>query len=84
MQRKRGRTPQRLRRAAVAVYITISVTVVIGMAALAVDISALIQEIAAIRHRQELYAAGNPEEYTEQLEAIFRALGGKRSVALIE
>ena len=33
---------------------------------------------------QEFYAAGTPEEYTEQLEDIFRTLGGKRPVALIE
>lgn len=44
----------------------------------------LMQEIAAIGHGQEFYAAGNPEEYTEQLEEIFRTLGGKRPVALIE
>jgi len=44
----------------------------------------LMEEIAAIGHGQEFYAAGNPEEYTEQLETIFRALGGKRPVALIE
>ncbi len=45
---------------------------------------ALMQEIAAIGHGQEFYAAGSPEEYAEQLEDIFRALGGKRPVALIE
>ena len=44
----------------------------------------LMQEIAAIGEGQEFYAVGTPEEYTEQLQAIFRALGGKRSVALIE
>ena len=44
----------------------------------------LMQEIANIGHGQEFYAAGTPEEYTEQLETIFRALGGKRPVALIE
>lgn len=44
----------------------------------------LMQEIASLGHGQEFYAAGNPEEYTEQLETIFRALGGKRPVALIE
>ena len=44
----------------------------------------LLQEIAAIAHGLEFYAAGNPEEYTEQLETIFRTLGGKRPVALIE
>ena len=49
----------------------------------AVDRS-LMQEIAEIGGGQEFYAVGNPEEYTEQLELIFRALGGKRPVALIE
>lgn len=44
----------------------------------------LLQEIAAIGHGQEFYAVGSPEEYSEQLELIFRALGGKRSVTLIE
>ena len=44
----------------------------------------LLQEIAAIGGGQEFYAAGSPEEYSEQLELIFRALGGKRPVALIE
>lgn len=44
----------------------------------------LLQEIASIGHGQEFYASGNPEEYTEQLEDIFRTLGGKRPVALIE
>lgn len=44
----------------------------------------LMQEIASIGRGQEFYAAGNPEEYTEQLETIFRTLGGKRPVALIE
>jgi len=44
----------------------------------------LMQEIAALGHGQEFYAAGNPEEYSEQLELIFRTLGGKRPVALIE
>ena len=45
---------------------------------------ALMQEIAAIGKGQEFYAVGSPEEYSEQLEAIFKALGGKRPVALIE
>lgn len=44
----------------------------------------LLQEIATIGGGQEFYAVGNPEEYTEQLEVIFRTLGGKRPVALIE
>lgn len=44
----------------------------------------LMQEIAAIGEGQEFYAVGTPEEYTAQLEMIFRALGGKRAVALIE
>ncbi|MFN0136238.1 MAG: VWA domain-containing protein [Phycisphaerae bacterium] len=45
---------------------------------------ALMQEIAAIGGGIEFYAAGNPEEYTEQLQDIFRQLGGKRPVQLIE
>ncbi len=44
----------------------------------------VMQEIAAIANGQEFYAAGNPEEYTEQLQMIFRSLGGRRPVALIE
>lgn len=44
----------------------------------------LMQAIAEITHGQEFYAAGAPEEYTEELERIFRSLGGKRPVALIE
>ena len=45
---------------------------------------ALMQEIAHIGRGQEFYAAGSPEEYTNQLSEIFRSLGGKRPVALIE
>lgn len=44
----------------------------------------LMQEIAAITGGQEFHASGTPEEYTEELEAIFRSLGGKRPVVLIE
>ncbi len=44
----------------------------------------MMQEIATIGNGQEFYAAGSPEEYSDQLEAIFRMLGGKRPVALIE
>lgn len=44
----------------------------------------LMQQIAAIGRGQEFFAAGNPEEYTQELEMIFRALGSKRPVALIE
>ncbi|MBU0640805.1 MAG: VWA domain-containing protein [Planctomycetes bacterium] len=44
----------------------------------------IMQQIAVIGHGQEFYASGTPEEYTDQLEAIFRTLGGKRPVALIE
>lgn len=44
----------------------------------------LMQEIAAIAHGQEFYASGTVEEYTAELEAIFKTLGGKRPVALIE
>jgi hypothetical protein len=44
----------------------------------------LLQEIATIGNGKEFYAVGSPEEYSEQLELIFRTLGGKRPVALIE
>lgn len=44
----------------------------------------LMQEIAAIGGGTEFYAAGNPEEYSEQLRDIFRTLGGKRPVQLIQ
>ncbi len=44
----------------------------------------LMQEIASATGGQEFFASGSPEEYTEQLEQIFRALGGRRPVALIE
>lgn len=44
----------------------------------------LLQQIASIGHGQEFYAVGNPEEYSAQLEDIFRTLGGKRPVQLIE
>ena len=55
-------------------------TISVGTAA---DRSVL-QQIAAIGHGQEFYAAGNPQEYADQLTAIFRTLGGKREVVLIE
>jgi hypothetical protein len=45
---------------------------------------ALMQEIAATGKGQEFYAFGNPEEYSEQLREIFRSLGGKRPVVLIQ
>ncbi|MGE3180517.1 MAG: VWA domain-containing protein [Phycisphaerae bacterium] len=45
---------------------------------------ALMQEIANKTNGQEFFASGSPEEYTEELEHIFRSLGGKRPVALIE
>lgn len=44
----------------------------------------LMEQIAAIGLGQHFHAQGTPEEYTDQLEAIFRTLGGKRPVALIE
>lgn len=44
----------------------------------------LMQAIASKASGQEFYAVGSPEEYTEQLKDIFRTLGGKRPVALIE
>lgn len=45
---------------------------------------ALMQQIAAIGHGEEFYAAGSPDEYAVQLEEIFRTLGGKRPVVLID
>jgi hypothetical protein len=48
-----------------------------------VDLS-VTKKIAALGNGQEFEAIGNPEEYTEELEKIFRHLGGKRTVALIE
>ncbi len=44
----------------------------------------LMQEIATIGGGQEFFAGGSPEEYTAQLAMIFRTLGGRRPVALIE
>lgn len=41
-------------------------------------------QIAQIGRGQEFYASGDPSTYTEELREIFRALGGKRPVALIE
>jgi hypothetical protein len=44
----------------------------------------VMQTVAAKGHGQEFFASGSPEQYTQELEDIFRALGGKRPVALIE
>lgn len=44
----------------------------------------IMQAIAEKGHGQEFFASGSPEEYSEELENIFRSLGGKRPVALIE
>lgn len=44
----------------------------------------LMQEIASIGHGEEFAAMGTPEEYTAQLQEIFRKLGGKRPVQLID
>lgn len=44
----------------------------------------LMTEIATIGGGQHFHAEGTPEEYSDQLDLIFRALGGKRPVALIE
>jgi hypothetical protein len=49
----------------------------------AVDRSVMIQ-IANIGRGEEFYAAGSPEEYGEELKHIFRTLGGKSPVVLIE
>ena len=42
------------------------------------------QELAVKGHGLEDYAGGDPEEYTEKLKQIFRSLGGRRPVVLIE
>jgi Flp pilus assembly protein TadG len=44
----------------------------------------IMAEIATVGRGQHFHAEGTPEEYSEQLDAIFRTLGGKRPVALIE
>jgi hypothetical protein len=44
----------------------------------------LMAEIATLGGGQHFHAEGTPEEYSDQLEMIFRSLGGKRPVALIE
>lgn len=45
---------------------------------------AIMQEIAQIGGGIEFYAAGNPDEYKDELENIFRSLGGNHLVQLIE
>ncbi len=45
---------------------------------------ALMQEIAEIGNGREFHADGSPEEYTEELEQIFRSLGGIRPTVLIQ
>lgn len=45
---------------------------------------AILQEIAHITGGEEFQAAGTPDEYKEELENIFRRLGGARPVQLIE
>ena len=42
------------------------------------------QEIAQIGKAEHFQAEGSVEEYSAQLEEIFRKLGGKRPVVLIE
>lgn len=44
----------------------------------------IMQEIAQIGGGIEFYAAGNPDEYKDELETIFRSLGGNHLVQLIE
>ncbi len=46
--------------------------------------SEMMAEIATIGGGQHFHAEGTPEEYSDQLDMIFRSLGGKRPVALIE
>jgi hypothetical protein len=44
----------------------------------------LMTEIATIGRGEHFHAEGTPETYAAELEAIFRTLGGKRPVSLIE
>jgi len=44
----------------------------------------LMADIAAIGHGEHFYAAGTIEDYSAQLEEIFKKLGGKRPIVLIE
>jgi Mg-chelatase subunit ChlD len=44
----------------------------------------LMQAIATQGAGQHFHAEGTPEQYADQLDLIFRTLGGKRPVALIE
>jgi len=44
----------------------------------------LMAEIATIGRGEHFHAEGTPETYAAELEAIFRTLGGKRPVSLIE
>jgi hypothetical protein len=45
---------------------------------------ALMTQIATMTGGQHFHAEGTPAEYADQLDLIFRSLGGKRPVALIE
>ncbi len=45
---------------------------------------AIMDQIAEIGHGEHFHAEGSIEEYGEQLDAIFRTLGGKRPVQLIQ
>ena len=44
----------------------------------------LMQEIAAVGRGEEFHAGGTPEEYTEELQRIFKTIGGRREIMLIE
>lgn len=44
----------------------------------------LMKELAGYAHGSEFYASGDPSTYTDELRAIFQALGGERPVALFE
>lgn len=44
----------------------------------------LMQEVAEIGHGETFHAEGSIEEYSEQLDAIFQELGGRRPVELIQ
>jgi hypothetical protein len=44
----------------------------------------LMQQIAQNGNGLEFYASGSPEEYSEELRKIFKSLGSKRPVVLIE
>ncbi len=97
MSAKTRQKREKTRRGAIIVQVALTSTLILGFGAhlggglpIVADepnstrACDLMPTIAANCHGQEFFASGSPEEYTEQLEDIFRALGGKRPVTLIE